>query len=710
MTQQRWAVLRSLFDQALTVREDEREAFLNDACIDDQTLRHSLITLLKHHEAATSVLAGPMLTPERLAEIVSSGVRTFVSGELVAGRFRILRFIAEGGMGEVYAAEDLELNETVALKTIRPLLASDEKVLDRFKQEILLARKVTHRNVSRMFDLFRYEVDLDGDRRTILFVSMELLEGETLADRIGRLGPLPIKDAQKVAIQLIAGLEAAHSVGIIHSDFKSGNIALVSDPDGGERAVIMDFGLAGTRNGLKNQRRSGLTGTPAFMAPEQVMNGPIVPATDIYALGIVLFEMASGVLPFNGTSAIDTAQLRLVPEPPLLREAAPEAPVAWERTILACLKRDPAERPESAAEVAARLTGRFKQQRRLRVLAAGALATSLLTGGWIWARQPHHPRPAAQSAVDNARVKLQNHSPAGFREAIVGFQCAIQLDPKWSEPWGEIAYTYAEAANTSQVPAATASIEARKAALHAVQLDDRSAKAFGALGWVQSLDLDEWIKAEAKLRHALALNPMDARLHYWLGVHLRKKGKFPEAEEEDRQALTLSHQADPQIWCELAFLYWTSERVDHMQELMKDLLVAHPNFGLTRFLNARLLKEQGRFDEALAELQFSESLQYSPVTVLVERASVEAYRGNSGAALEDLSLLEKASQTKPVDGLLIAGVYARLGYFDAAFEWLEGAYSRRDSTLLSLATSPVLKPLRTDPRFRSFMRRLHFAS
>ena len=305
---------------------------------------------------------------------------------------------------------------------------------------------------------------------------------------------------------------------------------------------------------------------------------------------------------------------------------------------------------------------------------------------------------------------MQNHSPAGFREAIVGFQCAIQLDLKWSEPWGEIAYTYAEAANTSQVPAATASIEARKAALHAVQLDDRSAKAFGALGWVQSLDLDEWIKAEANLRHALALNPMDARLHYWLGVHLRKKGKFPEAEEEDRQALTLSHQADPQIWCELAFLYWTSERVDHMQELMKDLLVAHPNFGLTRFLNARLLKEQGRFDEALAELQFSESLQYSPVTVLVERASVEAYRGNSGAALEDLSLLEKASQTKPVDGLLIAGVYAKLGYFDAAFEWLEGAYSRRDSTLLSLATSPVLKPLRTDPRFRSFMRRLHFAS
>src|SRR5450432_1401733 len=131
---------------------------------------------------------------------------------------------------------------------------------------------------------------------------------------------------------------------------------------------------------------------------------------------------------------------------------------------------------------------------------------------------------------------------------------------------------------------------------------------------------------------------------------------------------------------------------------MKDLLVAHPNFGLTRFLNARLLKEQGRFDEALSELDFSQSLQYSPVTVLVERASVEAYRGNVVAARFALDRLEKASQSGPGDGLLIAGAYATLGEFDRAFGWLDKAYSRRDSTLLSAATSPLLKPLRDDLR------------
>ena len=227
---------------------------------------------------------------------------------------------------------------------------------------------------------------------------------------------------------------------------------------------------------------------------------------------------------------------------------------------------------------------------------------------------------------------------------------------------------------------------------------------------MQSLDFDEWPKAEANLRRALALNPGEADVHYRLGVHLRKKGRFADAEAEDRRALALSHQTDLSIWCELAFLYWTSGRLDRMGELMDDLLVAYPNFGFTRFLHARLLKELGKFDDALAELHFSESLQYSAVTVLAEHASVAAYRGNNEQARADLLRLEQESRTEPVDGLLIAGVYAKLGDFDSAFKWLEEAYARRDSTLLSMATSPVLKPLHRDPRFTALLRRLHFES
>ena len=172
--------------------------------------------------------------------------------------------------------------------------------------------------------------------------------------------------------------------------------------------------------------------------------------------------------------------------------------------------------------------------------------------------------------------------------------------------------------------------------------------------------------------------------------------------------MLLSHQTDPTMWCELAFLYWTSDRIDRMEEFMKELLVAYPNFGLTRYLNARLLKEKGQFGRALEELRVSDSLGYSAVTVLAERASVEAYCGNSAQARVYLQQLKKISETEPVDGLLIAGVYAKLGEFDSAFEWLEQAYAHRDNTLLSLPTSPVLKPLRGDPRFTSLLHRLRF--
>ena len=471
----------------------------------------------------------------------------------------------------------------------------------------------------------------------------------------------------------------------------------------------MDFGLAGTLKGAgPGTAPEGLTGTPAYMAPEQVENGVITPASDIYALGIVLFEMVTGRLPFRGASPMETARLRLREDAPSLRSVAPTVSLTWDRTVRACLERDPAKRPASVREVEHRLTGRYDRHRRARAFAAGVIVFTLVGGGWYWAQLPHRPNPAAQAAADSARVKLQNVTKAGFLDAVTDYRRAIQLDPQWAQPWAELAYAYAAGGNAQQISGISARTEARVAALQAIRLDERSAKAFGALGWVQSLDFDEWPKAEGSLRQALALNPDDAQVHYWLGVHLRKKGRYSDAESADRRALVLSRQVEPSYWCELAFLHWTAGQLDRMDELMKELLVAHPNFGFTRFLHARLLKERGRFDDALAELVFSERLQYSAVTVLVERASIEAYRGDERAARAHLQTLTEMSEKQSVDTLLIAGVYAKLRDFDAAFRWLERGYEQRDSTLLSVATSPVLVPLRADRRFASLRHRLHF--
>ncbi len=220
-------------------------------------------------------------------------------GELLAGRYRVLRFIGNGGMGEVYEAEDCELHERVALKTILPEIARQPESIQRFKREIQLARKVTHPNVCRIYDLVYHE--------TTIFLTMEMLEGETLAQRLLRTGAMTTEVAFPLVAQIVAGLAAAHRAGIVHRDLKCSNVMLVATKarDAEIRAVIMDFGLA-RRNAVGddpaglNSTTQAITGTPAYMAPEQVEGRAVTSAADIYALGIVMYEMVTGRSPVRG--------------------------------------------------------------------------------------------------------------------------------------------------------------------------------------------------------------------------------------------------------------------------------------------------------------------------------------------------------------------------------------------------------------------------
>jgi serine/threonine protein kinase/tetratricopeptide (TPR) repeat protein len=306
---------------------------------------------------------------------------------VLAGRYRIDWFAARGGMGEVYRAVDIELGVPLALKTIRPEVASDPSFLRRFKQEVLLARSVSHPNVCRIYDLGRDETT------GVTFLTMEYLAGETLASRIRTRGPIAADDALPIVRQLTDALEAAHRAGIIHRDFKSLNIMLVNGKSG-ERAVITDFGLAmafgvsetarvidrtsapdsssaispsdadpvtavvGTDSTVGMETHAGrVAGTPAYMSPEQLTGGTVGPASDLYSLGVVLYEMATGRLPFPGPGPADLARGRVTMEPPapsLFAKVGPE----WDRTILRLLSQEPEERYSSAREVVLALEGR----------------------------------------------------------------------------------------------------------------------------------------------------------------------------------------------------------------------------------------------------------------------------------------------------------------------------------------------------------------
>jgi tetratricopeptide (TPR) repeat protein len=339
----------------------------------------------------------PTLRFDAAEEAPAAGIR-LPPGEVLANRFRVIRFIGHGGMGDVYEAEDPELGERVALKTVRPEVAHLSGAIDRFRREIHLSRKVTHPNVCRIFDVFRHRPEgsgpagPSGQPAEITFFSMELLSGGTLEQRLRSGGRMTPEEALPIVRQVAAGLTAAHRVGVIHRDFKPGNVMLCSS-DGESRAVITDFGLARTFGEGENLTvRGDILGTPSYMAPEQVTGGEVTAATDIYSLGCVLYEMITGTPPFVGANSFSTAFKRVqeVPRPP--RQHVPGLDPAWDAAILRCLEREPADRFAQASDVAAALGGeefapgpRRRRRSRRRVLAAAA-ALAVLAAALAFAR------------------------------------------------------------------------------------------------------------------------------------------------------------------------------------------------------------------------------------------------------------------------------------------------------------------------------------
>jgi hypothetical protein len=310
---------------------------------------------------------------------------------VIADRYRMVRFIGRGGMGEVYEVEDLELGSHLALKTLGEQLARDPRMVSRLKREGQLARKVTHANVCRIFDI-GYDRRADDGSIPLIFITMELLAGETLRERLSRNGPMSSAAALPIVRQLAEGLAAAHASGVIHRDFKSDNVMLLSDGDGA-RAVVTDFGLAraAVENDVGLSSSGRLIGTAAYMAPEQAMCEPATTAVDIYALGVVMFEMVTGRLPFNGSSPMATALERLRRPAPSARMYVPDLDPTWDAVIGKCLERAPAQRFATAAEVAQALvagasTGRQgrpvgHRSSRLTAAAIGATVVGLAAFG-----------------------------------------------------------------------------------------------------------------------------------------------------------------------------------------------------------------------------------------------------------------------------------------------------------------------------------------
>ena len=292
--------------------------------------------------AVIGAAAHPSARPSHLSASVPEEGR-FVAGTLVAGRYRIISLLGSGGMGEVYRATDLTLAQPVALKFLAGSGPESHRMLERFHNEVRVARQVSHPNVCRVYDV--------GEADGVPYISMEYVDGEDLASLLQRIGRLPSDKALEIARKICAGVAAAHDKGVIHRDLKPANIML----DKRGNVVIMDFGLAAIAAQLFGaEARSG---TPAYMAPEQLRGEEVTAKSDIYALGLVLYEVFTGKRAYEGGSAAELIRLQENAQIVSMASIAAEIDPAVEKAIRRCLDPVPARRPATSLSVAAALPG-----------------------------------------------------------------------------------------------------------------------------------------------------------------------------------------------------------------------------------------------------------------------------------------------------------------------------------------------------------------
>jgi len=347
-----WQRITDLFDEAMTRGPKERIAFLEEACEGDRDLRKQVERLVKSHEKSGDFLESSAFTdaPELLTDDRASAS----VGELI-GHYRIESLIGIGGMGEVYLARDERLGRKVALKLLPERLTTDETQLSRFKTEARSASALNHPNI-----LTVYEIGAEGNRQ---FIAMEFIEGVTLRTSIVR-GRIKPHAALEIAVQVASALAAAHEAGVVHRDIKPENIML--RPDG--YAKVLDFGIAKlteqrpasdghtVETTAMLQTRAGLVlGTAHYMSPEQARGQKVDARSDIWSLGVVLYEMVGGSPPFRGETPSDCIASILKTEPPPLSSVLSDVPLKLESILQKALRKNSDERYQTIKEMLADL-------------------------------------------------------------------------------------------------------------------------------------------------------------------------------------------------------------------------------------------------------------------------------------------------------------------------------------------------------------------
>jgi|GEM_PF-3025036 len=382
MTPERWQRVREIFQSALEREPSQRAAFLAGACAGDEALRRQVDSLIASHEQAENFIEAPVFEkaaawwrnalgggnrsevmmryctkcrrsyPNTQRICLDDGERLSLKdpynfvGRTIMDKYRIEALVGIGGMGAVYRAHQIGVDRCVAFKMLLPNLAlNNERIISLFEREARMAGQLFHENIAIVFDAGRTADD-------IVYIVMEWLDGQTLEEDLFAGDPLSFKRTGEILRQIAAALAAAHAKKIIHRDLKPANVMLTKRPDGGDQVKVLDFGIAKAISETTDSPVSAVMGTPFYASPEQFQLGAHIDGrTDIYSLGVILYRMLTGTLPFIASSVHELIHLQMTRPPQPIRQLRPDAPTAIEQLIARMLAKDQDQRPQFAREV-----------------------------------------------------------------------------------------------------------------------------------------------------------------------------------------------------------------------------------------------------------------------------------------------------------------------------------------------------------------------
>jgi tetratricopeptide (TPR) repeat protein len=511
-------------------------------------------------------------------------------------------------------------------------------------------------------------------------------------------------------------LDAAHQAGVLHRDLKSNNVMLALGENAETCVYVMDFGLAcerdSSRSDLSRLTEGALVGTPEYMAPEQMQGLKATIASDVYSLGVVLYEMATGELPISGPRALTVILKRLQEDVPAPRDVRPDLPKHWNATILACLDRDTARRPETPLRVMELLEGKSKVPNRAFASRRGWIISSFVSvtaaaGGvaWVYGGRRSISSEALLSYKRGESLSSGRRTEDELKEAIKEFRHATEIQPDYAAAWCGLASAYAAAVNFGFINAREGNPKAFDAAQRAIKLDGRYATAHGVYGYLISNDLRRWRSAGSELELALGLDGKDPQVRLWNASFLGKLNEGAKAIEQLKAGL----QTDPSnmpLMQQLAIEYMRTRQYELCYQQAKELRRLNQTAAASHLMITRATALLGRFDEALAAL--ADAVRFDlPVPIGDSIRSIILVQQNRlGPARHLAAQVESYWNNHPFVVTYVVCPFAQLGEFEKVMAILRECVERENDGVLSVHREPWMDPIRNYGPYLNFCRQI----